>query len=112
MSVGGLKLFALSSNVPLSRKIARQMGVELQPRSVARFSDGEIQIDIGASIRGDDIFLIQSTSEPVNDNLMELLIMVDAMRRASARSINVVMPYYGMLVRIGKLIPENQSLQN
>lgn len=95
MSVGGFKLFALSSNVPLSRKIARHIGVELQPRSVARFSDGEIQIDIGASIRGDDIFLIQSTSAPVNDNLMELLIMVDAMRRASARSINVIMPYYG-----------------
>lgn len=90
-----LKLFALNSNKPLAEKIAQEVGVELGKSSVKRFSDGEIQINIEESIRGDDIYLIQSTSAPVNDNLMELLIMVDALRRASARVINVVIPYYG-----------------
>ncbi len=69
--------------------------VPLGKTSVDRFSDGEIRINIEESIRGDEIFIIQSTSAPVNDNLMELLIMIDALRRASAATINVVIPYYG-----------------
>ena len=90
-----LKIFALSSNRPLAQKIADEVGVELGKLAVDRFSDGEIQINIEESIRGDNVYVIQSTSAPVNDNLMELLILVDALRRASAKTINVVIPYYG-----------------
>ena len=90
-----LKIFALNSNKPLAEKIAESVGVPLGKMSVDRFSDGEIRINIEESIRGDEIFIIQSTSAPVNDNLMELLIMIDALRRASAATINVVIPYYG-----------------
>ncbi|MFC2694695.1 MAG: ribose-phosphate diphosphokinase [Lactobacillus sp.] len=90
-----MKLFALNSNVPLAKKIAERVCVPLSKSSVTRFSDGEIQINIDESVRGCDVYLIQSTSSPVNDNLMELLIMIDAVRRASANRINVVMPYYG-----------------
>ncbi|CCI85116.1 ribose-p-pyrophosphokinase [Lactobacillus pasteurii DSM 23907 = CRBIP 24.76] len=90
-----LKIFALNSNVPLAKKIADRVGVELSKSSVERFSDGEIQINIDDSVRGKDVYLVQSTSDPVNDNLMELLIMIDAVRRASARTINLVIPYYG-----------------
>jgi len=90
-----LKIFALNSNKPLAEKIAAEVGVPLGKSSVKRFSDGEIQINIEESIRGDEIFIIQSTSAPVNDNLMEIMIMIDAFRRASAKTINVVLPYYG-----------------
>lgn len=90
-----LKVFSLNSNRALAQEIANSIGVELGKCSVARFSDGEIQINIEESIRGCDVFVIQSTSGPVNDNLMELLIMIDALKRASAKTINIVMPYYG-----------------
>lgn len=90
-----LMLFSLNSNKPLAQKIAARVGVPLCKSDVERFSDGEIQINIEKSVRGKDVYLIQSTSSPVNDNLMELLIMIDAVRRASARTINIVMPYYG-----------------
>jgi ribose-phosphate pyrophosphokinase len=90
-----IKLFALNSNKPLAERIAKRMGVKLSTSSVVRFSDGEIQVNIDDSVRGKDVFLIQSTSAPVNDNLMELLIMIDAVRRASAVSVNIVLPYYG-----------------
>ncbi|MEE1132866.1 MAG: ribose-phosphate diphosphokinase [Caryophanon sp.] len=90
-----LKLFSLNSNNPLAQEIAEEMGVELGKSSVKTFSDGEVQISIEESIRGCDVFIVQSTSAPVNEHLMELLIMIDAFKRASARTINVVMPYYG-----------------
>lgn len=90
-----LKVFSLNSNEPLAASIAKEMGVELGKSSVKHFSDGEIQISIEESIRGCDVFIVQSTSAPVNENLMELLIMIDAVKRASARTVNVVMPYYG-----------------
>ncbi len=90
-----LKIFALSSNRPLAQKIADQVGVDLGKVSVTHFSDGEIKINIDESIRGDHVYIVQSTSYPVNDNLMELLIMIDALRRASAKTINIVLPYYG-----------------
>ncbi len=90
-----LKVFSLNSNEALAQEVAEAIGCELGKATVNRFSDGEVQISINESIRGCDVFIIQSTSEPVNDNLMELLIMTDAVRRASARSINIVMPYYG-----------------
>ncbi|APT18250.1 MULTISPECIES: ribose-phosphate diphosphokinase [Amylolactobacillus] len=90
-----LKIFSLNSNEPLAKKIAQEVGVELGKSSVKKFSDGEIQINIDESIRGADVFIVQSTSAPVNDNLMEMLIMIDALKRASAKTINLVIPYYG-----------------
>ncbi|MEK5440179.1 MULTISPECIES: ribose-phosphate diphosphokinase [unclassified Fredinandcohnia] len=90
-----LKVFSLNSNAPLAEEIAKSIGVELGKCSVTRFSDGEIQINIEESIRGCDVFVIQSTSAPVNEHIMEVLIMIDALRRASAKTINIVMPYYG-----------------
>ncbi|MGM7684084.1 ribose-phosphate diphosphokinase [Cytobacillus sp. Hm23] len=90
-----LKVFTLSSNQGVAEEIAKVIGVELGKIAVARFSDGEIQINIEESIRGCDVYIIQSTSSPVNQNLMELLIMIDALKRASAKTINIVMPYYG-----------------
>jgi len=90
-----LKIFTLNSNTALAKEIADIIGVNLGRSSVSRFSDGEVQINIEESIRGCDVFVVQSTSYPVNENIMELLIMIDALKRASARSINVVMPYYG-----------------
>lgn len=90
-----LKIFALNSNRPLAEKIAKEVGVELGKLSVDQFSDGEIRINIEESIRGDHVYIVQSTSSPVNDNLMELLIMIDALKRASAKTINLVIPYYG-----------------
>ena len=90
-----LKVFSLNSNEGLAEEIAATIGVELGKCSVTRFSDGEIQINIEESIRGCDVFVIQSTSQPVNEHIMELLIMIDALKRASAKTINVVMPYYG-----------------
>ncbi|PSL27123.1 ribose-phosphate pyrophosphokinase [Planomicrobium soli] len=90
-----LKIFSLNSNPQLAEEIAQNVGIPLGKCSVTKFSDGEIQINIEESIRGCDVFIVQSTSEPVNENLMELLIMVDAVKRASARTVNVVIPYYG-----------------
>lgn len=90
-----LKVFSLNSNLPLAKEIAKVIGIELGKISVTRFSDGEIQINIEESIRGCDVYVIQSTSAPVNENIMELLIMIDALKRASAKTINLVMPYYG-----------------
>ncbi|GAA2969601.1 ribose-phosphate diphosphokinase [Lentilactobacillus parakefiri] len=90
-----LKLFSLNSNRHLAEKISKAVGVPLGKSTVEKFSDDEIKISVDESIRGDEVYIIQSVSDPVNSNLMELLIMVDAVRRASAKSINVVIPYYG-----------------
>ena len=90
-----LQLFSLNSNPILAQEIAKVIGVELGKCSVSRFSDGEIQINIEESIRGCNVYVIQSTSAPVNEHVMELLIMIDALKRASAKTINIVMPYYG-----------------
>lgn len=90
-----LKLYSLSSNLPLAEKIASYLGTELGDLEVNKFSDGEIAISIEESVRGDHVFIVQSTSYPTNDYLMELLIMIDALRRASAKTITAVIPYYG-----------------
>lgn len=90
-----LKLFSLTSNLDIAEKIAAAAGIPLGKLSSRQFSDGEIMINIEESVRGDDIYIIQSTNNPVNDYLWELLIMIDACKRASANSINVVMPYFG-----------------
>ena len=90
-----LRLFACNSHPELAQEIAEHMGVELSKSTVTKFSDGEISVSIWESVRGKDCFIIQSTCEPVNDNIMELLIMADALRRASARSVTAVIPYFG-----------------
>jgi ribose-phosphate pyrophosphokinase len=90
-----LRLFAGSSNSPLSEEVGRYLGIDLGPMVRKRFADGELYVQIQESIRGCDVYLIQPTSYPVNDHLMELLLMVDACRRASARQITAVLPYYG-----------------
>lgn len=89
------KLFSLSSNIEMAEKIAETAGIPLSKVSSRQFSDGEIMVNIEESVRGADIYIIQSTSFPVNDNLWELLIMADACRRASANTVNVVIPYFG-----------------
>lgn len=90
-----LRLFSGSANVPLSQEVARYLGIDLGPMVRKRFADGELYIQIQESIRGCDVYLIQPSCYPVNDHLMELLIMIDACRRASARQITAVIPYYG-----------------
>ena len=90
-----LKVLSLNSNHALAEEIADHIGTTLGVSTVSTFSDGEIQINLEESIRGCDVYVVQSTSAPVNQHLMELLIMIDALKRASARSINIVMPYYG-----------------
>ncbi|MFC7061763.1 ribose-phosphate diphosphokinase [Halobacillus seohaensis] len=90
-----LKVFSLNSNPELAKEIAENIGTELGKCTVTSFSDGEIQINIDESIRGCDVYVVQSTCAPVNQHLMELLIMIDALKRASASTINIVMPYYG-----------------
>ncbi|HLR66663.1 ribose-phosphate diphosphokinase [Virgibacillus alimentarius] len=90
-----LKVFTLNSNRKLAEEIANHIGTPLGKCSVSTFSDGEVQINIEESVRGCDVYVVQSTSLPVNQHLMELLIMIDALKRASSKSINIVMPYYG-----------------
>ncbi len=92
---GNIKIFACNANVELAKEIAKGLGLSLGQSEVTQFSDGEISVKINETIRGADVYIIQPTSQPVNDNLMELLIMVDAMKRASAGRITAVMPYYG-----------------
>jgi ribose-phosphate pyrophosphokinase len=90
-----LRLFSGSANVQLSQEVARYLGMDLGPMIRKRFADGELYVQIQESIRGCDVYLIQPSCQPVNDHLMELLIMVDACRRASARQVTAVIPYYG-----------------
>lgn len=90
-----LRLFSGSANIPLAQEVARYLGMDLGPMVRKQFADGELYIQIQESIRGCDVYLIQPTCQPVNAHLMELLIMVDACRRASARQITAVIPYYG-----------------
>jgi ribose-phosphate pyrophosphokinase len=103
--ISEIKLFSGNSNPALAAKIARALGTQLGLASVSKFSDGEINIDIGENVRGRDLFLIQSTCAPTNDNLMELLIMVDACKRASAGRITAVVPYYGYARQDRKAAP-------
>lgn len=90
-----VKLFSLSSNVPLAKEIAKTSDIPLSVVDVLKFADGEISVNIEESVRGCHIFVIQSTSSPANEHYMELFIMIDALKRASAASINIIMPYYG-----------------
>lgn len=90
-----LRLFSGSANVPLAQEVARYLGMDLGPMVRKQFADGELYVQIQESIRGCDVYLLQPTCRPVNDHLMELLILIDACRRASARQITAVIPYYG-----------------
>ena len=90
-----IKLFSGNANPELARRIADRLRMNVQPARVGRFSDGEINVEIGDNVRGRDVFLIQPTCAPANDHLMELLIMGDACKRASAGRITAVIPYYG-----------------
>ena len=90
-----LKLFAGNAIPELALKIANRLGAKLGDATVGRFSDGEVQVQINENVRGSDVFIIQSTCAPTNDNLMELVVMIDAMRRASAGRITAVVPYFG-----------------
>jgi ribose-phosphate pyrophosphokinase len=90
-----MKLLAGNSNLPLAKAVADYLEVKLTEASVRRFADEEIFVEVNENVRGEDVFVIQSTSYPVNDNLMELLICIDALRRASAKRITAVIPYFG-----------------
>jgi ribose-phosphate pyrophosphokinase len=90
-----MKLLAGNSNLPLARAISDYLEVPLTDASVRRFADEEIFVEVNENVRGEDVFVIQSTSYPANDNLMELLICIDALRRASAKRITAVLPYFG-----------------
>ena len=93
--IGDIKIFAASANQNLAQGIVKHLGIELGKSETSRFSDGEIKMVVGETVRGADVFIVQSTCPPVNDHLMELLIMIDAMRRSSAGRITAVVPYFG-----------------
>lgn len=100
-----LKLIAGNANRPLAEEIAQHLGGSLADADVSRFSDGEVFIQINENVRGADVFVIQPTCPPVNDNLMELLVMLDALKRASAQRITAVLPYYGYARQDRKVQP-------
>lgn len=100
-----MKIFSGNANRTMAEEICHHLGVPLSAAEVKKFSDGEIFVEIGENVRGTDVFVVQPTCPPVNDHLMELLIMVDALRRASARRITAVMPYYGYARQDRKVRP-------
>lgn len=91
----GYKIFSGSANLEFAKQISKYLSLPLSDAGVKRFSDGEISVQIDESVRGKDVFIIQSTCAPANDNLMELLILTDALRRSSANSITAIIPYFG-----------------
>lgn len=95
MSTENLAIFSGNANPNLAAAVARYLGLPMGRALVGRFSDGEVNVEILENVRGEDVFVIQPTCAPANDNLMELLVMIDALRRASARRITAVMPYFG-----------------
>ena len=100
-----MKLLACNSNITLSKEIAKYLKIDLVDAEIKRFSDHEVFVEIRENVRGEDIFVVQSTSKPANDNIMELLITIDALRRASARRITAVIPYYGYARQDRKAAP-------
>ena len=100
-----MKVLAGTSNPKLSKDIARQLKLKLVNSNIKRFADGEIYIEINENIRGNSVFVIQSTSTPANDNLMELLLVVDALKRSSAKNITAVIPYFGYARQDRKVVP-------
>ena len=100
-----MKILSGTSNLKLSKEISKQLKLKLVNTNIKRFSDGEIYIEINENIRGNSVFVIQSTSNPANDNLMELLLCIDALRRSSAKNITAVIPYYGYARQDRKVVP-------
>ncbi|HEX9022433.1 MAG TPA: ribose-phosphate pyrophosphokinase [Geobacteraceae bacterium] len=100
-----IRMFCGNSNPPLAERICVNLGIPLGKAKVKNFSDGEIMVEIGENVRGRDIYVIQSTCHPTNNNLMELLIMIDALKRASAATITAVIPYYGYARQDRKVAP-------
>ena len=100
-----MKVLAGTSNRKLSEEIAKRLKLKLVNTNIKRFSDGEIYVEINENIRGNSIFVVQSTSNPANDNLMELLICIDALRRSSAKNITAVIPYFGYARQDRKVVP-------
>lgn len=100
-----LKIFAGNSNMDFAKKVAQAAGLELGHCDIGRFADGEVQVEIHESVRGHSVFVIQSTNPPVNENYMELFMILDALKRASAREITLVMPYYGYARQDRKVAP-------
>jgi len=100
-----IRVFSGNSNIHLARRICKRLGVPLGKAQVSMFSDGETRVEIDENVRGMDVFIVQSTSPPVNNSLMELLIMIDAMKRASADRITAVIPYYGYARQDRKVTP-------
>ncbi len=100
-----LKIFSGNSNIPLAHEICKSLDIPLGKANVKKFSDGEIQLEIEENVRGMDVFIVQSTCTPVNVSLMELLIMMDAIKRASAERITAVIPYYGYARQDRKVAP-------
>ncbi len=100
-----MKILSGTSNTKLSKEISKQLKLKLVNTNIKRFSDGEIYIEINENIRGNSVFVIQSTSNPANDNLMELLLCIDALRRSSAKNITAVIPYYGYARQDRKVVP-------
>ncbi len=100
-----MKLFGGTSNPSLTQEVCEYLGIEPGKVTAKTFSDGEIQVEIGENVRGRDVFVLQSTCPPVNDNLMQLLIMMDALRRASAQRVTAVIPYYGYARQDRKVKP-------
>lgn len=105
MMIEKIKVFAGNSNKPLAVEICDHLGIELGQSDVRSFSDGEVYVDIKESVRGVEVYVVQSTCMPCNDNLMELLIMLDAFKRASASSVTAVIPYYGYARQDRKVAP-------
>ncbi len=100
-----MKILSGTSNPKLSKEISKLLKLKLVNTNIKRFSDGEIYIEINENIRGNSVFVIQSTSNPANDNLMELLLCIDALRRSSAKNITAVIPYYGYARQDRKVVP-------
>lgn len=101
----GYRLFSGTANPEFAKKVAKYLNIEISPAKLEKFSDGEISVKITESVRGMDVFIIQPTCAPTNDHLMELLIMVDALKRSSAKSISAVIPYYGYARQDRKAAP-------
>ena len=100
-----MKILSGTSNLSLSRSIARQLKLKLVNTNIKNFADGEVYVEINENIRGNSVFVIQSTSTPANDNLMELLLCIDALRRSSAKNITAVIPYFGYARQDRKVVP-------
>ena len=100
-----MKILSGTSNLSLSKSIARQLKLKLVNTNIKSFADGEVYVEINENIRGNSVFVIQSTSTPANDNLMELLLCIDALRRSSAKNITAVIPYFGYARQDRKVVP-------